>query len=59
MTSDPCILVVDDEPMLRDILSEWLALEGYRVLTAENGAEALRVLDFGQALQLPRTPPAG
>ena len=39
------VLVVDDEPLLRDILSEWLEFEGYRVLTAEDGEDALRVME--------------
>ena len=39
------ILVVDDEPMIRDILSEWIEFKGHRVLRAENGAEALRVVE--------------
>lgn len=39
------VLVVDDEPLLRDIVSEWLEFEGYAVLTAENGADALRLLE--------------
>ena len=39
------VLVVDDEPLLRDIMSEWLEFEGYRVYTAGNGAEALPVLE--------------
>lgn len=38
------ILVVDDEPLLRDIFGEWLQIEGCRVLTAENGAAALRIV---------------
>lgn len=42
---DNTILIVDDEPMLREIMSEWMASEGYSVLTAKNGADALRVLE--------------
>jgi CheY-like chemotaxis protein len=38
------ILVVDDEPMLLDIFSEWLEEENCRVLTARDGAAALRIL---------------
>jgi CheY-like chemotaxis protein len=45
---DATVLVVDDEPFLRDIFGEWLQLEGCRVLTAENGAAALRILSAGQ-----------
>jgi len=35
------VLVVDDEPRLVDVVRLNLELEGYRVLTAENGVEAL------------------
>jgi putative nucleotidyltransferase with HDIG domain len=40
----PRILVVDDEPVIREVLSDLLASEGYRVSTAENGAVALQEL---------------
>lgn len=35
------ILVVDDEPMIRYLLTEALTLQGYDVLTAANGEDAL------------------
>ena len=35
------ILVVDDEPGLVDLLTEWLAEEGYTVFGAGNGADAV------------------
>jgi response regulator RpfG family c-di-GMP phosphodiesterase len=38
-----CALVVDDEPMLREILSDLLKERGYTVLEAENGQEALSI----------------
>jgi DNA-binding response OmpR family regulator len=37
----PVVLVVDDEPMVRDVLEQYLTREGFEVLTASNGAEAL------------------
>src|ERR1035438_4781454 len=39
------ILVVDDEPDLREVFSAWLQQAGCLVFTAANGAEALEVLD--------------
>ncbi|MCB9537811.1 MAG: response regulator [Myxococcales bacterium] len=38
------VLVVDDEQVIREILSDFLLMEGYQVLTAENGRAALDVL---------------
>ncbi len=40
-TQGASILVVDDEPPIRDILWQFLTQRGYRVRTASNGAEAL------------------
>ena len=37
------ILVVDDEASVREVLSQYLELEGYLVLQAADGAEALRL----------------
>ncbi|MBW2065519.1 MAG: response regulator [Deltaproteobacteria bacterium] len=36
------ILIVDDEPIVRDSLKEWLEDEGFRVDTAESGTQALQ-----------------
>src|SRR3954471_23061856 len=47
------LLVVDDEEMNRDMLSRRLELEGYSVLTAPGGAEALKLIsehDFDAVL---------
>ena len=44
MTAAP-VLVVDDDPDIRDIVAQVLDLEGYAVATAVDGADALRVLD--------------
>jgi two-component system chemotaxis response regulator CheY len=41
----PGILVIDDEPEIRRMVSEILSSEGYLVLPAANGAEALAVMD--------------
>jgi CheY-like chemotaxis protein len=42
---DATILVVDDDPSIRDVVSGLLEMEGYDVITASNGLEALRVVD--------------
>ncbi len=42
-TGLPTILVVDDEPLVVDILADVLQDEGYTVLKARNGADALRL----------------
>jgi len=43
---DPArILVVDDEQVIREILADFLSMEGYSVRTAENGILALEELD--------------
>ncbi len=39
------ILVVDDEKLIRDVIREYLLNEKYEVLEAENGFDALRVLN--------------
>jgi response regulator RpfG family c-di-GMP phosphodiesterase len=39
------ILVVDDEKLIRDVLADFLSLEGYIVRTAEDGAAAITELD--------------
>ncbi len=38
------VLVVDDEPIVRDSIQDWLADAGYRVITAESGEEALDII---------------
>ena len=40
----PNILIVDDEPIIREVLSDFLSSQGYTVQTAENGALALEEL---------------
>ena len=39
------ILVADDEPEIRDLLRLYLENEHYEVIEAENGIEALRLID--------------
>ncbi|MBU1238188.1 response regulator [Myxococcota bacterium] len=41
MTTTPRILVVDDEPVEREILTAYLSSGGFETLSAENGAQAL------------------
>ncbi len=38
------ILVVDDDPIIRDMMSDILESEGYAVTTARNGFEALKLM---------------
>lgn len=38
------ILVVDDDPIIRDMMKDILESEGYSVATARNGFEALKLL---------------
>ncbi len=41
----PHLLIVDDDRRIRDLLSRFLASEGYRVTTADNAGEARAKLD--------------
>jgi DNA-binding response OmpR family regulator len=43
----PRVLVVDDEPMVREVLSRYLSRDGFDVATAADGEEAL--VRFGEA----------
>jgi CheY-like chemotaxis protein len=44
--STPCrLLVVDDDPTIREMLDMVLASEGYEVITAAHGAAALALVD--------------
>ena len=42
--AQPTVLIVDDDPAIRKMLVEVLALEGYPTETATNGQEALDLL---------------
>ncbi len=41
------ILIVEDDPGIRESIAECLALEGYQVATARNGIEGLAALGSG------------
>ena len=43
--SDESVLVVDDEPLVCDLLVRFLSLRGYRAFGVKDGQEALRVVD--------------
>ncbi len=46
------LLLVDDEAMVRDILSEEMEAAGYAVLTAASGEAALALLEAGEPVDL-------
>lgn len=49
-SAQPTVLLVDDDEMLRRMLSRTLRGEGFGVVEAENGEVALRVLlAYGKA----------
>lgn len=52
MNDTPTILVVDDEPANRKLLSDLVAREGYTVLTASGGSEALALLERDESVDL-------
>ncbi len=39
------ILVVDDEVLIRNVIKEYLLLEGYSIFEADNGESALEIID--------------
>ncbi len=45
MDTTPHILVVDDDREIRDLLARFLGQHGFRVSTAKDGTEMMRVLD--------------
>ena len=45
MTTSPRILVVDDEPMIRDLLSQALSIMGHRVETCSSGRKAVEIVE--------------
>ena len=53
------ILIVDDEPIVRESIRDWLKDTGYQVATAETGEQALEMVqeeDFGVVLLDVRLP---
>src|SRR5690349_19673759 len=48
MDTRSCILVVDDDPAVCDLLAEFLSELGYRVHIAQNGIEGLMVIEREQ-----------
>ncbi|MBK7140738.1 MAG: response regulator [bacterium] len=44
MKTSITVLAVDDEPMMRSLLEKILTRDGYKILTAEDGEAALKVL---------------
>jgi PAS domain S-box-containing protein len=46
------LLLVDDDVIVRVTMAEQMVEEGYAVLTAADGAEALLILDAGEAIDL-------
>lgn len=51
MKSSITILVVDDEEMMRSLLTKILTRDGYKIVTAEDGQAALEVLS-GQPVSI-------
>jgi CheY-like chemotaxis protein len=46
------VLVVDDEPAIRMVITEVLSEVGYRVIEAEDGPSGLRILQAGGRIDL-------
>src|SRR5205085_2337529 len=46
------VLLVEDEPMVRNVAERALTRHGYTVITADNGEEALEILDRGEEFVL-------
>jgi two-component system, chemotaxis family, chemotaxis protein CheY len=50
MNAPPLVMIVDDDADLRETVADVLDAHGYRVLTAENGAIALEILERSSEL---------
>jgi CheY-like chemotaxis protein len=46
MTTTPDILVIEDDPIMREALADWLQAAGYGVRTAANGGAGLAAVKF-------------
>ena len=46
------VLLVEDEPMVRSVAERALTRHGYEVITADNGEEALEILNRGETIDL-------
>jgi diguanylate cyclase (GGDEF)-like protein len=52
LTTESTILVVDDEADIRDLIADWLAGHGYKVLVAACAADALRLIETDPNIEL-------
>jgi len=43
MNGNACILIIDDEESIRDLLSQMLSRAGYQVINAKNGKEGMKI----------------
>ena len=50
--SEPVVLVVNDEAVVRDIARCVLETEGYRVVESPSAADALALIDAGEPIDL-------
>ena len=45
MITNERLLIVDDEDSIREVLTDFLTMEGYSVMSASNGIDALKILE--------------
>jgi DNA-binding response OmpR family regulator len=45
MKSNCCVLLVEDDQDIREVIADILQAQGYQVVVAENGAEGLRAIE--------------
>src|SRR5258708_3171447 len=48
----PCILITDDDPLIRDVLARLIRQLGYRVMESSSGVETLRLLSEPASAQV-------